>query len=111
MILNCSERVTSMNKNQINIDYKNAISQADELDKTVEHMQKAMIILKNTLDNLAGSWKGSCADDYRKQGSDVAGLIQNEITYINKISNGIRKTAEIYLNNELQKLAAQDSSK
>lgn len=94
----------------ININFSNAVKQAERLDSVVSQLESAAAMLASSMDALGTSWKGESADDYRKQGMDVQNLLLKDIKYIRNISKGIKETASVYRKNEMQKLDSEKES-
>lgn len=94
----------------ININFSNAVKQAERLDSVVSQLESAAAMLASSMDALGISWKGDSADDYRKQGMDVQNLLLKDIKYIRNISKGIKETASVYRKNEMQKLDSEKES-
>ena len=91
----------------ININFSNAVKQAERLDSVVSQLESAAAMLASSMDALGTSWKGDSADDYRKQGMDVQNLL---LKYIRNISKGTKETASVYRKNEMQKLDSEKES-
>ena len=93
-----------MKESIININFANAVKQAERLDEVVSRLESAASSLSGAMDTLDGFWKGASAEDYRSQGMDVHTLLQKDIKYIKKISKGIKATAQEYRKSEMAKL-------
>ena len=90
-----------MKESIININFANAVKQAERLDEVVSRLESAASSLSGAMDTLDGFWKGASAEDYRSQGMDVHTLLQKDIKYISK---GIKATAREYRKSEMAKL-------
>lgn len=94
----------------ININFTNAVKQAERIDQVISRLEKVSISLGASMDTLGTVWKGKSSDDYRQQGGAVQEALQKDIQYLKQISSGIKKTAGIYRKSEMQKLESSRKS-
>lgn len=91
-------------KERIDYNYQEMLELVAELNGILEELEAVKQTFDSTMTNLGTYWKGKSSDDYRAQGSGVSGFMQENINSVRAVSEGIKKTAELYREAEYQNL-------
>ena len=82
--------------NYIELAYKQAIKQAERLEKVADNLDKAKGYLAGGTQELAGGWSGNASAKYQRNCVQVQEDIASNIRYIRNVAKAIRKTASVY---------------
>lgn len=84
-----------MDRNTIEINYQTALAKADELEAIGNELMQALEQeYGNSLEILAGNWKGVNADMYLGKGYRLAEQMRGTAREVVDAANQIRRTAE-----------------
>ena len=96
-------------RNRVEINYKNAIEQSQELKKVAESLRKRASELDQLRDEIRFIWKGHNAERFSLRTAEKADEIRNTASRAAEIADAIRQTAEIYRNAELASIAQSEN--
>lgn len=83
-----------MTLREIQINFRNADSRAEQLDAIAEEMKKiANDSLMQSLERLQGGWQGESADLYVRKGMELVSLINATAKEISAAADSIRQIA------------------
>lgn len=81
-------------KAQIEMNFKQAIAQADKLDEQANNLKRlARNKLNGTLQTIAGNWKGMNAEQYLKKGQTLEDSIASTASELADVAGQIRTIA------------------
>ena len=94
-----------MNKNEIYLNYRRAMQQADRLDEAASNIEKLVSErMTNVTGTLKSAWQSDSSPQYYSKIELVQGNILSDAGKLKKVAQSIRETAEIIRRAELRAL-------
>lgn len=96
-----------MTEEKIRVDHQKALAQAGRLRELAEEMRTAKSRYNEVLTSLEGVWTGAEARQYLTKAERELQRMDRHAAHIDELAQAITKMANVYRQQELQKLSAQ----
>ncbi len=99
-----------MTSHDINLNYQEALKQANQLRAHADDLREAYNDYNNSLADLESAWQGPEAQKFISSAHVRAKKLTQTATLLDNTAQAIEKTAALFQRAELQKLQAQSQS-